>query len=78
MDLFFEKSSTLEEKMFNKPDTVPLEDPENYVYQIPGLDAHGNLPAFCSNFYLLIVLGKKIRKLLSGAMDNVEKSLREH
>ena len=41
MDLFFEKSSSLEGKLFNKPEMVPLEDPDNYVYQVPGLDAHG-------------------------------------
>ena len=34
-----EKSLTLEGK-FSKPEMVPLEDPDNYVYQVLGGDAH--------------------------------------
>ena len=30
-----------EGKIFNKPEIAPLEDPGNYVYQVPGIDAHG-------------------------------------
>jgi len=41
MDLFFEKSSVVTEKMFNLE--VKLEDPENFVYHVPGIDAHGRL-----------------------------------
>lgn len=41
MDLFFEKSAVITERMFNLE--VKLEDPENYVYHIPGIDAHGNV-----------------------------------
>lgn len=41
MDLFFEKSVTITEKMFNLE--VKLEDPENFVYYVPGLEAHGTL-----------------------------------
>lgn len=39
MDLYYEKASVLTERMFNLE--VKLEDPENYVYHIPGIDAHG-------------------------------------
>ncbi|XP_053375797.1 uncharacterized protein LOC123534926 isoform X2 [Mercenaria mercenaria] len=43
MDLFYEKASVLTEKMFNLE--VKLEDNENFVYHIPGIDAHGTLTA---------------------------------
>ena len=39
MNLFFEKTSSLTERMFNLQ--VLPDDPENYVYTIPGLDAYG-------------------------------------
>ena len=39
MDLFYEKGSVVTEKMFNLE--VKLEDPENFVYHIPGIEAHG-------------------------------------
>ena len=41
MDLYFEKSSVLTERMFNLE--VKVEDPENQIYHIPGVDAHGRL-----------------------------------
>ncbi|XP_052234389.1 uncharacterized protein LOC127846943 isoform X4 [Dreissena polymorpha] len=43
MDLMYDKSSVVTEKMFNLE--VKLEDQENYVYHVPGIDAHGPLTA---------------------------------
>ena len=39
MDLFYEKPSVITEKMFNLE--VKLEDRDNFIHHIPGLDAHG-------------------------------------
>ncbi|XP_060578920.1 uncharacterized protein LOC132735904 isoform X2 [Ruditapes philippinarum] len=43
MDLFYEKASVLTEKLFNLE--VKPEDNENFVYHIPGIDAHGCVTA---------------------------------
>lgn len=51
MDLFFEKSEVVTEKMFNLE--VKVEDPENHIYHIPGIDAHGK---FFVNHMCLIFL----------------------
>ncbi|XP_052800800.1 uncharacterized protein LOC128231721 isoform X2 [Mya arenaria] len=41
MDLFYDKSSVVTEKMFNLE--VKLIDAENFIYNVPGIDAYGTL-----------------------------------
>lgn len=54
MDLFFEKSAVITERMFNLE--VKLEDPENYVYHVPGIDAHGNTCTSKNKRLLILVI----------------------
>ncbi|XP_069135817.1 uncharacterized protein [Argopecten irradians] len=40
MDLWFERSDTITERMWSA-ENMQLEDPDNFVYHIPGVDGHG-------------------------------------